>query len=139
MNQLTLSILKPDATAKNITGAINKMIEDAGLRIVAQKRVLLTKNIAEKFYEVHKNRPFFNDLINFITQGPVVLQVLYGPDAIKKYRDIMGATNPAEAAQGTIRATFSESIDANTVHGSDSPENAEKEIALLFAQSEIIL
>lgn len=139
MNELTLSILKPDALARNITGAINKMIEDAGLKIVAQKQTTLSKEVVERFYSIHKHRPFFSELVSYMIQGPVILQVLCGKDAIKKYRDLMGATNPAEAAPNTIRARFSESIDANTVHGSDSPENAATEIALFFAQTEIFI
>jgi len=133
----TFSILKPDATARNLTGAINAMIEQAGLRIVAQKRVRITREQAKKFYAVHKERPFFADLVDFMVSGPVVVQVLEGENAIAKYRDIMGATNPANAAPGTIRADLAESIEANTVHGSDSPENAAIEIAYFFAQTEI--
>lgn len=133
----TLSILKPDATRRNLTGAINQRFEDKGLSIVAQKRLRLSKEQAEGFYDVHKERPFFNDLVEFMTSGPVVVQVLEGEDAIAKNRSIMGATNPADAAAGTIRADFAEGIDANSVHGSDSPENAEREINFFFEESEI--
>ncbi|CAK8163520.1 nucleoside diphosphate kinase [Candidatus Xenohaliotis californiensis] len=137
MNEITLSILKPDAVSKNITGSINKMIEDIGLKIVAQKMVLLNEKLVKKFYDIHKDKPFFDDLVNYMLQGPVVLQVLSGDNAVIKYRNLMGATNPKDAAAGTIRATFSKSIDANTVHGSDSIENAAKEIDLFFKKSEI--
>src|SRR3954454_17938740 len=123
----TLSIIKPDATRRNLTGKINPRFEEAGLRIVAQKRILLTKQHAEKFYEVHAERSFFNDLVSFMTSGPVVLQVLEGEDAVQRNRDIMGATTPANAAAGTIRRDFAESIEANSVHGSDSAENAAQE------------
>jgi len=134
----TLSILKPDATARNITGAINKRIEENGLRIIAQKRLRLTREMAEKFYGVHKERPFFNDLCTFITSGPVVVQVLEGEHAVTQYRTLMGATNPEQANEGTIRKDFSESIEANTVHGSDSLENAAIEIAFFFTDDEIV-
>ncbi|WP_439814761.1 nucleoside-diphosphate kinase [Zavarzinia sp. CC-PAN008] len=133
----TLSILKPDATRRNLTGKINAKFEAAGLRIVAQKRKLLSKAEAEGFYAVHRERPFFNDLVAFMTSGPVVVQVLEGADAVAKNREIMGATNPANAAEGTIRKEFAESIEANSVHGSDSAENAAIEIAYFFAQTEI--
>ena len=133
----TLSILKPDATSRNITGKINTLIEKSGLNIIAQKRIKLTKDSAERFYDVHKNRPFFNDLVEFMISGPVVVQVLSGEDAVKKYRDVMGATNPKEAMEGTIRKEFALSIEANSVHGSDSNTNAEKEISFFFSQSEI--
>ena len=133
----TLSIIKPDATRRNLTGKINARFEEQGLRIVAQKRLRLTKETAEAFYEVHKERPFFRDLVTFMTSGPVVVQVLEGENAIAKNREVMGATNPANAAAGTIRKDFAESIEANSVHGSDSPENAAQEIAFFFAQSEI--
>lgn len=133
----TLSILKPDATLRNITGKINTLIEESGLNIIAQKRIKLTKESAGKFYDVHKNRPFFNDLVEFMTSGPVVVQVLSGEDAVKKYREVMGATNPKEATEGTIRKKFALSIEANSVHGSDSNANAEKEISFFFSQSEI--
>jgi nucleoside-diphosphate kinase len=134
----TLSILKPDATGRNLTGAINATIEKSGLRIIAQKRVRWTKAQAEKFYEVHKARPFYADLVGFMTSGPIVLQVLEGENAVKKYRDVMGATDPAKADKGTIRAAFAESIERNSVHGSDSAENARAEIALTFKPEEIV-
>ncbi|WP_119302718.1 nucleoside-diphosphate kinase [Dongia deserti] len=134
----TLSIIKPDATRRNLTGKINARIEEAGLRIVAQKRLWLSRAQAEKFYEVHKERPFYNDLCNFMTSGPVVVQVLEGENAVAKYRDVMGATNPANAAQGTIRKDFAESIEANSVHGSDSPENAKIECAFFFSGIELV-
>ncbi|MFN3287907.1 MAG: nucleoside-diphosphate kinase [Sphingomonadaceae bacterium] len=133
----TLSILKPDCTRRNLTGKVNAMLEAAGLRIVAQKRLLLTRAEAEGFYAVHRERPFFNDLVAFMTSGPVVAQVLEGEDAVATNRRIMGATNPANAEPGTIRREFAESIEANTVHGSDSDENAAIEIAYFFAQTEI--
>ena len=136
--QKTLSILKPDATRRNLTGKINAVFEENGLKIVAQKMVNLTQEQVEVFYDEHRERPFFGDLCAFMSSGPVVLQVLSGDDAIKKNRDIMGATNPAEAASGTIRAEFAESIDENTVHGSDSPESAQREIAYFFEESEIV-
>lgn len=134
----TLSIIKPDATRRNLTGKINARFEDAGLRIVAQKRVRLTKEQAEGFYGVHRERSFFNDLVKFMISGPVVVQVLEGEGAVAKNREIMGATNPANAAPGTIRADFAESVEANSVHGSDSAENAATEIAFFFAQCEIV-
>jgi nucleoside-diphosphate kinase len=134
----TLSILKPDATKRNLTGAINAVIEESGLRIVAQKRVWLTEGQAQGFYAVHKERPFFGDLVTFMTSGPVVVQVLEGDNAVARYRDVMGATNPANAAEGTIRKRFAESIEANSVHGSDSLENAEREIAFFFNEQEIV-
>ncbi|MES1157374.1 MAG: nucleoside-diphosphate kinase [Alphaproteobacteria bacterium] len=134
----TLSILKPDATARNLTGAINAVIEESGLRIVAQKRVWLSNGQAEGFYAVHRERPFFADLVKFMTSGPVVVQVLEGENAVAKYRDVMGATNPANAAEGTIRKRFAESIEANSVHGSDSAENAEREIVFFFTDPEIV-
>ncbi|MGD8326772.1 MAG: nucleoside-diphosphate kinase [Sphingomonadales bacterium] len=134
----TFSIIKPDATRRNLTGKINAMLEDAGLRIVAQKRVQMTQSDAETFYAVHKERPFFNDLVAFMTSGPVVVQVLEGENAVLANREVMGATNPAEAAEGTIRKTFAESIEANSVHGSDSAENAAIEIAFFFAGREIV-
>ena len=134
----TFSIIKPDATRRNLTGKINARFEDKGLRIVAQKRIRMTRLQAEQFYGVHKARPFFNDLCTFMTSGPVVVQVLEGEGAIAKNRDIMGATNPANAAAGTIRKDFAESIEANSVHGSDSPENAAIEISYFFAGSEIV-
>ena len=134
----TLSIIKPDATERNITGSINSYFEKAGLKIVAQKRMLITKAMAETFYEIHKERPFFADLVKFMTSGPVVIQVLRGDNAVVKNRDIMGATNPKDALPGTIRKDFALSIEANSVHGSDSLENARKEIAYFFAGYEII-
>ena len=133
----TFSIIKPDATRRNLTGKINARFEEKGLRIVAQKRIWMTRPQAEEFYGVHKARPFFNDLCTFMTSGPVVVQVLEGEGAVAKNRDIMGATNPANAAAGTIRKDFAESIEANSVHGSDSPENAAQEIAFFFADIEI--
>ena len=134
----TLSILKPDATRRNLTGKINTLLEDAGLRIVAQKRIQLSRAQAEGFYAVHRERPFFNDLVTFMISGPVVVQVLEGENAIAKYRGVMGATNPANAAPGTIRKEFAESIEANSAHGSDSPETAAQEIAFFFAGTEIV-
>ena len=134
----TFSIIKPDATRRNLTGAVTKMLEDAGLRIVASKRIHMTKDQAEGFYAVHKERPFFNDLVAFMTSGPTVVQVLEGEDAVKLNRDTMGATNPADAADGTIRKTFAESIEANSVHGSDSDENAKIEIDYFFEPREIV-
>ncbi|HXP96287.1 MAG TPA: nucleoside-diphosphate kinase [Telmatospirillum sp.] len=134
----TLSIIKPDATRRNLTGKINARFEDAGLRIVGQKRLRMTKEQAEKFYAVHAERSFFNDLCAFMTSGPVVVQVLEGENAVLRNREIMGATNPANAAPGTIRADFAESVEANSVHGSDSGENAATEIAFFFAQIEIL-
>jgi nucleoside-diphosphate kinase len=134
----TFSIIKPDATKGNKTGAINAMIEAAGLRIIAQKRVKWKLADAKKFYAVHAKRPFFKDLVKFMASGPIVVQVLEGNGAVKKYRDIMGATNPKEATAGTIRASFAKSIDENSVHGSDSLENAKKEIKINFAAKEIV-
>ncbi|WP_439532421.1 nucleoside-diphosphate kinase [Polymorphobacter sp.] len=134
----TFSILKPDATRRNLTGAINAVIEGAGLRIVAQKRLHLTQAQAEGFYAVHRERGFFGELVSFMISGPVVVQVLEGEDAVPRYREIMGATNPANADEGTIRKSFAESIEANSVHGSDSEENAAIEIAYFFAQTEIV-
>jgi len=136
--QQTLSIMKPDATRRNLTGKINAKIEDAGLRIIAQKRLCLSKEQAQKFYAVHAERSFFNDLCEYMISGPVVVQVLEGEDAVAKYREVMGATNPANAAEGTIRKEFAESIEANSVHGSDSEENAANEIAFFFSQIEIV-
>lgn len=133
----TLSIIKPDATRRNLTGAINDRFEKRGLRIVAQKRIQLGQAQAERFYEVHAERPFYRGLIDFMTSGPVVVQVLEGDDAVALNREIMGATNPANAAPGTIRKDFAESIEANSVHGSDSPENAAQEIAFFFSAIEI--
>ncbi|HRE43436.1 MAG TPA: nucleoside-diphosphate kinase [Terricaulis sp.] len=134
----TFSIIKPDATKRNLTGAINAVIEGAGLRIIAQKRIWLSEGQAEGFYDVHKERPFFRDLVTFMISGPVVVQVLEGENAVAKYRDVMGATNPANAADGTIRKQFAESIEANSVHGSDSLENAEREIKFFFNDQEIV-
>ncbi len=134
----TFSIIKPDATRRNLTGAVTKMLEEAGLRVVAAKRIQMTREQAEGFYGVHRERPFFNDLVGFMISGPVVVQVLEGEDAVKRNRDIMGATNPANAEAGTIRKELAESIEANTVHGSDSEENAATEIAFFFAPDEIV-
>ena len=134
----TLSIIKPDATRRNLTGAVNKCLEDAGLRIVAQRRIKLSRDKAEGFYAVHKERPFYSDLCDFMTSGPVVVQVLEGEDAITKNREVMGATNPDDAAEGTIRKLYAENIEANSVHGSDSPENAAIEIKFFFEDSEIV-
>jgi len=134
----TFSIIKPDATRRNLTGAVTKMLEEAGLRVVASKRLQLSKEQAEGFYGVHKERPFFNDLVAFMTSGPVVVQVLEGEDAVKRNRDVMGATNPANAEPGTIRKELAESIEANSVHGSDSDENAATEIAFFFRPEEIV-
>jgi len=134
----TLSIIKPDATRRNLTGAINDRFERAGLRVIAQKRLHMSQEIAGKFYAVHAARPFYNDLVAFMSSGPVVVQVLEGEGAIAMNRDIMGATNPANAAPGTIRKDFAESIEANSVHGSDSPETAAQEIAFFFSGIEIV-
>jgi len=134
----TLSIIKPDATRRNLTGKINARFEEAGLRFVAQKRIRLTKAQAEQFYSVHRERSFFNELVTFMTSGPVVVQVLEGDNAMARNREIMGATNPANAAPGTIRADFAESVEANSVHGSDSLENAAVEIAFFFSGCEIV-
>jgi nucleoside-diphosphate kinase len=134
----TFSILKPDATRRNLTGKINAVFEGSGLRIIAQKRIQMTETQAKKFYEVHAARPFYGELVSFMTSGPVVVQVLEGENAVAKHRDLMGATNPANAAEGTIRKMFAESIEANSVHGSDSAENAAIEIAYFFAGSELV-
>jgi len=134
----TFSIIKPDATRRNLTGAVTKALEDAGLRVIASKRIRMTRDQAEGFYAVHKERPFYNDLCTFMTSGPVVVQVLEGEDAVKLNRDVMGATNPADAAEGTIRKLYAESIEANSVHGSDSDENAAIEIAFFFSDGEIV-
>ncbi len=136
--QRTFSILKPDATRRNLTGAVNAVIEKAGLRIVAQKRIQMTRSQAETFYGVHRERPFFGELVAFMTSAPVVVQVLEGENAIATYREVMGATNPANAADGTIRKLFAESVGENTVHGSDAPETAAIEIAQFFAGNEIV-
>ena len=137
-NERTFSIIKPDATRRNITGKIIDRLESAGLRVVAQKRVKWSKAEAEAFYAVHKERPFFNDLVAFMTSGPIVLQVLEGDNAVSRNREVMGATNPKDAAAGTIRKDFAESIEANSVHGSDSVENAANEIAQCFKPAEIV-
>jgi nucleoside-diphosphate kinase len=135
--QRTFSIIKPDATTRNLTGAVNAVIEKAGLRIIAQRRIQMTRGQAERFYGVHSERPFFGELVDFMTSGPVVVQVLEGQDAVAKYRDVMGATNPAQAADGTIRKLFAKSIGENSVHGSDSAENAALEIAQFFSEADI--
>jgi nucleoside-diphosphate kinase len=134
----TFSIIKPDATRRNLTGAVTKKLEDAGLRVVASKRIRMTREQAEGFYGVHRERPFFNDLCDFMTSGPVVVQVLEGEDAVARNREVMGATNPANADEGTIRKEFAESIEANSVHGSDSDENAKIEIDFFFKPEEIV-
>lgn len=136
--EITLSIIKPDATRRNLTGAINSLFEKNGLKIVAQKRLQLSQDMAEAFYAVHKARPFFNDLVKFMISGPVVVQALKGENAVAKNREIMGATNPKDAAPGTIRKEYAESIEANSVHGSDSLENAKNEVAFFFAGYEIV-
>ena len=138
MTERTLSIIKPDATRRNLTGQINAMLEAAGLRIVAQKRTRLTVHEASTFYSVHRERSFFDSLVAFMTSGPVVVQVLEGRDAVTRNRKVMGATNPAEAADGTIRQAFAESVEANSVHGSDSPDNAATEIAFFFSARDIV-
>ena len=138
MTERTFSIIKPDATKRNLTGKINAVIEDAGLRIVAQKRIQMTRAQAEKFYEIHKERPFFGELVDFMISGPVVVQVLEGDNAVAKYREVMGATNPAQAADGTIRKLYAESVGENSVHGSDSLENAKLEIAQFFTDADIV-
>ncbi|MBA3070069.1 MAG: nucleoside-diphosphate kinase [Hyphomonas sp.] len=135
--QRTFSIIKPDATERNLTGAINAVIEKAGLRIIGQRRIQMTRAQAERFYGVHRERPFFGELVDFMVSGPVVVQVLEGDDAVAKYRDVMGATNPAQAADGTIRKLFAKSIGENSVHGSDSAENAALEIAQFFSEADI--
>jgi nucleoside-diphosphate kinase len=134
----TFSILKPDATARNLTGAINAMIEAAGLRIVAQRRIRMSRAQAEKFYEIHKARPFYGELVEFMTSGPVIVQILEGDNAVTKYRDVMGATDPAKAADGTIRKVHAKSVGENSVHGSDSADNAKIEIAQFFSANEIV-
>ena len=138
MTERTFSIIKPDATRRNLTGKINAVIEDAGLRIVGQRRVRLSRAQAEKFYEVHKDRPFYGELVEFMTSGPVVVQVLEGDNAVAKNREIMGATDPAKAAAGTIRKEFGVNVGENSVHGSDSPENAANEIRFFFSDIEIV-
>ena len=137
-SERTLSIIKPDATRRNLTGAVNAMLEEAGLAIVAQRRIRLTTAQAEAFYDVHRERPFFRSLVAFMTSGPVVVQVLEGEDAVARNREVMGATDPAKAEKGTIRKAYAESIEANSVHGSDSAENAAREIAFFFAEVEIV-
>ena len=138
MTERTLSIIKPDATRRNLTGKINAVIENAGLRIVAQRRIRLSRTDAERFYAVHQDKPFFGELVSFMTSGPVVVQVLEGDNAVARYRDVMGATNPANAAPGTIRQLYAESFTGNSVHGSDSPENARAEITQFFDDAEIV-
>ena len=138
MTERTFSIIKPDATARNLTGKINAVIEEAGLRIVAQRRIRMSRAEAETFYAIHKARPFYRELVEFMTSAPVVVQVLEGPDAVAKYREVMGATNPADAAEGTIRKRFALSLGENSVHGSDSPENAVAEIDQFFKAEEIV-
>jgi nucleoside-diphosphate kinase len=138
MAERTFSIIKPDATERNLTGRINAVIEDAGLRVVGQKRIRMSRGQAEKFYEIHKERPFYGELVEFMTSGPVVVQVLEGPNAVLRYREVMGATNPAQAADGTIRKLYAKSVGENSVHGSDSQENAAIEIAQFFDDSEIV-
>ena len=138
MTERTFSIIKPDATRRNLTGKINAVIEDAGLRIVGQRRLKLSREQAEQFYDVHRGKPFYDELVGFMTSGPVVVQVLEGEDAVARYREVMGATNPANAAPGTIRQLFAESFTGNSVHGSDSPENAAIEIAQFFTGDDIV-
>jgi len=138
MTERTFSIIKPDATRRNLTGKVNAVIEDAGLRIVAQRRIKMSKTQAETFYEVHKERPFFGELVEFMTSAPVVVQVLEGDNAVAKYREVMGATNPAQAADGTIRKLYAESVGENSVHGSDSLDNAKLEIAQFFTDEDIV-
>lgn len=138
MTERTFSIIKPDATKRNLTGKINAVIEDAGLRIVAQRRIRMTKEEAEDFYDIHRERPFYGELVEFMTSGPVVVQVLEGDNAVARYRNIMGATNPAQAADGTIRKLFAQSVGENSVHGSDSADNAKVEIAQFFDEADIV-
>jgi nucleoside-diphosphate kinase len=138
MTERTFSIIKPDATRRNLTGKVNAVIEDAGLRIVAQRRIKMTDAQAKKFYEVHAERPFYGELVEFMTSAPVVVQVLEGDNAVAKYREVMGATNPAQAADGTIRKLYAESVGENSVHGSDSLENAKLEIAQFFTDADIV-
>jgi nucleoside-diphosphate kinase len=138
MTERTFSIIKPDATKRNLTGKINAVIEDAGLRIVAQKRIRMSRQQAEKFYEIHRERPFYGELVEFMTSGPVVVQVLEGENAVTRYREVMGATNPADAAPGTIRKLFANNVGENSVHGSDSSENAKIEIVQFFTDAEIV-
>ena len=138
MTERTFSIIKPDATRRNLTGKVNTVIEDAGLRIVGQRRIQLSRAQAEKFYEVHQGKGFYDELVGFMTSGPVVVQVLEGDDAVARYREVMGATNPANAAPGTIRQLYAESFTGNSVHGSDSPDNAKAEIAQFFTEADIV-
>jgi nucleoside-diphosphate kinase len=138
MAERTFSIIKPDATRRNLTGKVNAVIEDAGLRIVAQRRIKMSRAQAEKFYEIHKERPFFGELVDFMISEPVVVQVLEGDNAVARYREVMGATNPANAAEGTIRKLYAESVGENSVHGSDSQENAQIEIAQFFTDADIV-
>ena len=138
MAERTFSIIKPDATERNLTGRVNAVIEDAGLRIIGQKRIRMSRAQAETFYEIHKERPFYGELVDFMTSGPVVVQVLEGDNAVARYREVMGATNPAQAADGTIRKLYAKSVGENSVHGSDSQENAQIEIAQFFADGEIV-
>jgi len=138
MTERTFSIIKPDATRRNLTGKVNAVIEDAGLRIVAQRRIKMTDAQAKKFYEVHAERPFYGELVEFMTSAPVVVQVLEGDNAVAKYREVMGATNPADAADGTIRKLYAESVGENSVHGSDSADNAALEIAQFFTEGDIV-
>jgi nucleoside-diphosphate kinase len=138
MTERTFSIIKPDATRRNLTGKVNAVIEDAGLRIVAQRRIRMSRAQAEEFYGVHKERPFFGELVEFMTSAPVVVQVLEGQNAVAKYREVMGATNPAQAADGTIRKLYAESVGENSVHGSDSADNAKIEIAQFFNDADIV-
>jgi nucleoside-diphosphate kinase len=138
MTERTFSILKPDCTRRNLTGAVNKVIEEAGLRIVGQRRIQMSRAQAEQFYGVHRERPFFGELVEFMTSGPVVVQVLEGENAVARYREVMGATNPAQADEGTIRKLFARSVGENTVHGSDSAENAETEIRQFFQDEDIV-
>ena len=138
MAERTFSIIKPDATERNLTGKVNAVIEDAGLRIVAQKRIRMSRAQAEKFYEIHKERPFYGELVEFMTSGPVVVQVLEGEGAVARYREAMGATNPEQAAEGTIRKLYAKNVGENSVHGSDSDENAAIEIAQFFTDDEIV-
>jgi nucleoside-diphosphate kinase len=138
MTERTFSIIKPDATERNLTGAINAVIEAAGLRIVGQRRIRMSRAQAEKFYEIHKERPFFGELVEFMTSGPVVVQVLEGDNAVAKYREVMGATNPAQAAEGTIRKLYARNVGENSVHGSDSADNAKLEIVQFFTDDQIV-
>ncbi|HEY1879963.1 MAG TPA: nucleoside-diphosphate kinase [Caulobacteraceae bacterium] len=138
MTERTFSIIKPDATSRNLTGRINAVIEETGLRIVAQRRIRMSRAQAEKFYEVHEQRPFYGELVEFMISGPVVVQVLEGSNAVTKYREVMGATNPAQAADGTIRKLFARSVGENSVHGSDSSENASLEISQFFTEDQIV-